>query len=212
MRLKLLLFLCLVCCSGALADSRVEAIFEKVKKVNPKLVDYSADIDIDLVVRVGFIPYRPDANGKYYYKKPDQHKLELKKAPGYLKDYPSIFGWSLPSLEKYKSVVQQETEWRGQPVYYVVLLPKGSQGDIQRIEMWINRKDHTVPRQITYYSGNGKLEVQGSYARHDGFLVFDKMQANFDFPKASVKAQAVADYTNYRFNLGLTDDFFKKEP
>ncbi len=202
----MVMFLCLILPLVATADQRVEQIFAQVKAVNPKLEDYAAEISIQLEVKVGVFPYRPTANGTYYYKKPDHHKLELTKAPSYLKDYPSIFGWHLPDLEKYRSLVQEES----QDQYYIVLLPKGVQGDIQRIEIWVDKKTHTVPRHITYYSGNGRLEVNGSYERQGEFLVFESMNARFEFPKASVQAKAAASYSNYRFNQGLSDEFFQK--
>lgn len=194
----------------AAADEQVEAIFQRIAAVNPGLIDYSADIAIDMDVRLAFIPYKPDMKGKYYHKRPDRHKLELTKAPSYVKKYPNIFGWHLPKLEKYRSIVQEETIFRGHPVYYIVMLPKGTVGDIQRIEMWVDKEDYSVPRQETHYKNNGLLAVDVDYTRAGDYLVFDAMRATFNFPSVSVKANASAKYSNYRFNQGLSDGFFAK--
>ena len=192
----------------AFADPSVEALFEKVKAVNPNLQDYSAQIDIQMEVWVTILPYKPTAHGKYYFKRPDKHKLQLDKAPSYLKKYPKIFGWNLPKLEKYRSVVEKEMVHEGRNVYQVVMLPKGQVGDIIRQELLIDKEFHTVPLQRTYYKDNGLLEVRVKYKKESGFRVFETMNAKFDFPKASVQATAEARYKNYKFNQGLDDSFF----
>lgn len=206
-----LLCLFLVLAPSVGADEQVENIFKKIQAINPGLRDYQANIEIKLDVRLAFIPYRPEMKGKYYHKRPDFHKLEVENAPSYVKKYPNIFGWHLPRLAKYNSIVEREDTYQGQPVYFIVMLPNQQVGDIQRIEMWVNRENHTVPRQATYYGKNGKLDVMVDYVDRDGFLVFDKMRASFDFPSVSVSAKATAAYSGYMFNQGLEDSFFDSE-
>lgn len=206
-----ILLVTLVPLGPARADEQVERIFSKVKTVNPKLKDYKADIDIAVHAKVAFIPYNPKVVGSYYHKAPDKHKLVLEKAPSYLKKYPNIFGWSLPKIEKFHSMVKESTTFAGQPVWHVVMLPKQGMGDIESVELWINRDNYSVPRQCTFYKNNGKLQVDVVYTRTNGFLVFDKMTAEFQFPAVRVSATATANYSNYVFNQGLTDAFFKKD-
>lgn len=192
----------------ALADSKVDAIFAKVKAVNPGLQDYAADIDIQLNAKVSFLPYKPKMSGTYYHKRPDKHKLVLEKAPSYVKKYPQIFGWNLPQLERFNSRVAGEVDLGGKPTWRIELLPKQAMGDIQRIELYVNRNDYTVPRQVTSYSNDGELAVDVDYRSEGGFKVFERMTATFLFPKVSVQAKATATYANYRFNQKLADSFF----
>lgn len=209
---RLILVILLLSAAPVWADAQVERLFERVKAINPGLIDYAASIDIRFQVKMGIIPYSPKANGQYYHKKPDRHKLKLDDAPAYLKKYPKIFGWNLPDLNKYRSIVQDVKTYKGRKVYYVVLLPKGKQGDITRQELLIDTKLHTVPLHTTYYEDNGSLRVEVDYTTEKGYRVFDKMRAQFSFPKASVRASAQANYSHYRFNQGLEDSFFQDSP
>ncbi len=194
----------------ARADSQVEEIFARVRQLNPGMTDYQADIDIAIRAKVAFLPYNPRMSGSYYYKQPDKHKLVLEKAPSYVKKYPNIFGWNLPKLEKFTSRVVAQVDLDGQPTWHIALTPKQGMGDVQLVEIWVNRSNYSVPRQITRYKNNGLLAVDVQYRQAQDFLVFDKMSARFEFPAVSVNATATATYANYKFNQGLTDDFFKK--
>lgn len=193
----------------AAADQAVEDIFEDVRKLNDGLKDYSADIKMDLDVRLAFLPYRPKVIGRYYHKTPDHHKLEVKEAPNYVKKYPNIFGWNLPKLEEFKSRVVGETTYNGRPVWHVELMSKPDRGGgLQRMEMWIDRGDHSILRQEAFYKENGRIAVDVKYRETDGFLVFDTMNAVFEFPAVKVSATATASYSGYKFNQNLPESFF----
>lgn len=202
------LFAALGATQPALADAKVDGIFAKIKAINPGMQDYQADIDIQLNAKVSFLPYNPKMSGHYYHKRPDKHKLVLEKAPSYVKKYPNIFGWNLPKLEKFNSRVVAETDLNGQPVWRIELLPKQGMGDIQKVELFVNRNNYTVPRQVTYYANNGELAVDVEYKTEGGYQVFNKMVASFNFPKVSVQAKATATYANYKFNQNVPDSFF----
>lgn len=196
---------------AARADEEVERIFHEIRTINKGLEDYQANIEIALNAKVAFIPYNPTMSGTYYHKAPEKHKLVLEKAPSYLKKYPNIFGWHLPKIEKFKSRVKNVTTLNGQKVWHILLLPKQGMGDIISVEMWVNCENYTVPRQTTNYKNDGLLSVDVDYIEKDGYQVFDKMRAQFVFPKVAVNAKATAQYSNYKFNQGLTDAFFEKE-
>lgn len=192
----------------AVADSKVDAIFARIKQINPGMLDYQADINIQLNAKVSFLPYNPKMSGKYFHKRPDKHKLVLEKAPSYVKKYPNIFGWNLPQLEKFNTRVVGEMDLNGQPTWRIELLPKQGMGDIQKVEIWVNRTNYTVPRQVTYYANDGELAVDVDYKTEGGYQVFETMVANFAFPKVSVQAKATATYANYKFNQNVPDSFF----
>ena len=195
----------------ARADAQVEEIFAKVRQLNPGMQDYQADINIALRAKVAFLPYNPTMSGTYYHKRPDKHKLVLEKAPSYLKKYPNIFGWNLPQVEKFNSRVAAQEDLDGQPTWRIAMTPKQGMGDIQLVEIWINRSDYSVPRQVTHYKNDGQLSVDVQYRKAEGYLVFDRMTAEFLFPAVAVSATATATYANYKFNQGLPDSFFSKK-
>lgn len=201
----------LILVSGsARADEQVDEIFTHLRQFNGSVKDYQADINIKLNARVAFIPYNPTLSGKYYFKNPGKHKLVLEDAPSYLKKYPNMFGYNLPNLEKYASGrVVETTTLDGQEVWHIVLNRKPGLGDITTLEMWVNCKDYTIPRQVTNYKNDGKITVNAKYAEKEGYKVFDSMNAEFSFPKVAVSAKASASYANYKFNQNLSDEFFE---
>lgn len=199
----LILFLLVFLALPALGDEQVEKIFAKARQVNSTLRDYKADIALQVDANLGFIPYRPRLNGQYLYQKPDKHRLELQNAPAFLQKYPQVFGFNLPKLERYNSKVIEEGTVRGRPVYRLELIPKEPTGDIQRLELFVDKENFTVLKYDTFYK-QGHLLVDVDMRNQDGFWVFDKMKADFRFP--SVTAKASARYSNYLFNQGITLD------
>lgn len=188
------------------ADEAVEKIFSQARRVNPSLADYSADMTLRLDANLGFINYRPEMKGQYLFKKPNKHKLDIPKAPSYLRKYPSVFGFNLPALKNFESKVVDEISVDGSPCYHIHLLNKVTvNNDIEHLEIYVDKKNYTVPRYDTYYNG-GHLFVTSKYRQQDSYWVFERMTA--EYKASSVSVQASADYSNYKFNQNLPDSLF----
>jgi outer membrane lipoprotein-sorting protein len=184
-----------------------ETLWQKLMEVNPGLNDYSVGVNIDANVR--FLLLNPDLNleGTYYFKKPDKHKLQLKRSYNFLEKYPNIFGWELPELSDHNSSVKETTQ--GNRKFYVVTLtPKVRRSDLLRQEFWIDSSNYTVPRQVYAYDNNGRITVDVSYRNESGYWLYDRMTANFSFPGMKLQAKALANYGRYQTNMGLNDEFF----
>ena len=188
------------------AAETAEQIFARARALNPTLKDYTCSIAIQLKARLGFVPYNPALSGMYYYKKPDRHKLELKKAPSYLKKYPQVFGFNLPDLKRYRAVRVQSTQLNKMPVYKIILVPRSPGNDITSVEVYVHRQLYIVPKYDTFYK-QGHLLVDIDFAREKSFWVYRSMKADFEFP--SVRATAAARYSGYRFNQKLPDSLFE---
>jgi outer membrane lipoprotein-sorting protein len=184
-----------------------EVLWDRLKTVNPGLQDYSVDVKIG--VNVKFLLVNPDLNleGNYYFKKPDKHKLKLKKSYNFLEKYPNIFGWELPDLSIHNSTVREVVE-NGKQFYVVTITPKEKRSDLQKEEYWIDPVNYTVPRQIYTYDNNGRITVNVNYRRDGGYWLYDRMNANFSFPSMKLTARAAANYGRYQTNVGLNDEFF----
>lgn len=151
-------------------------------------------------------------SGTYHHKRPDKHKLVLEKAPSYIRRYPNIFGWNLPDLSRFHVTSLEETQLEGAPATRMTLTPKQGMGDILQVEVWVDPREATIPRQVTRYKGEGLLQVDVRYREDQGYKVFETMNARFEFPKVAVTATATATYRDYRFNQGLDDRFFNGRP
>jgi hypothetical protein len=190
------------------AQSPVEKLFARSRGLNPTLRDYSADLKAHADATLTFVPYHVNLNGVYYHKRPDKYKLDLKDAPSFLKDKPSVFGLNLPALERYNCRILEDARVDGRSVAHVSMTPKSTGGsDIQHIELYFDRSNGTVPRFDTYYS-KGHLFLNLHWVQDRGFWVYQQVDADFLFP--AVKATLMAKYTGYKFNQGLSDELFKK--
>ena len=185
----------------------VDKILAKALAINPGLKDYSADIQLPLRATLGFIPYNKNMVGRYYHKRPDMHKLELKNAPALLQKYPNVFGFNLPDVARYRVLRVQEMKLHGKlPVYKIILVPKVRTSDITGIDIYVNRANYTIPKYDTFYV-KGHLYVNIDFRKEGKYLVYDKVNADFEFP--NVLATASATYSNYQFNQNLSDSFFR---
>ena len=187
-----------------------EKLWENIMKINPGLKDYSVDLYIKVSAKYQIFSPKLNLDGTYYFKKPDKHKLKLRRASYFLNKYPKIFGWSLPALKEFNSKVESVT-MGGKDYFKVTLTPKTIAGDVAKEEIWIDKENYTFPRHIYYYKGGGLITLNIDYRKVKEFLVFNRMQATFKFPKEKLEASADARYGVYKMNIGLSDDFFKDD-
>ncbi|HXE73901.1 MAG TPA: hypothetical protein VNO81_14670 [Candidatus Nitrosotenuis sp.] len=192
------------------ADAQVDQILEKVRNLNPGLVDYQADVEAHVKARIAIIPYSFQVLGRYYHKRPDRHKLEATRAPNYVRKYPQFLGLDVKDAAKFHSTAQ-EAILDGQPVWHITMLPKEGMGDIQKFEVWVNQENYTVPRLQTSYKNNGRLLFNIKWTRLEGYWVVSEGWGEFDFPSVSARATAHGKYGNYRFNQNLPDSFFEEK-
>jgi len=188
----------------------VKAIFDEMKKINPGLKDYSSQITININAKWGFISYTPNMQGNYYFKKPDKHKLELTKAPAYLKKYPQVFGWSLPDPDQFKNRILKSEEAGGQDCWAIEMIPRTPSGDLTRQILWVGKTDYLIYRQQYFYKGSSAIRVDMDYGKVGKYKLFKEMKATFEFPAIKISAETSATYANYKVNTGLKDSFFKK--
>lgn len=204
-----LFFAAFLCAAGHAAPS-VKTIFDGMKKINPGLNDYSSQIAITIDAKWGFVSYTPTMQGNYYFKKPDKHKLELTKAPSYLKKYPQVFGWSLPDPDQFKNRIVKEETVAGQSCWVIEMVPKQQSGDLVRQLLSVGKKDFMIYRQQYFYRNAGAITVDMQYDKVGKYQLFKSMKSTFSFPSVKISAGVEATYSNYKVNTGLKDSFFKK--
>lgn len=198
--------------SGAFAQGAMPSaseLWEKMTRINPGLNDYSVDLKIKVSAKYQFLNPKLNLEGTYYFKKPDKHKLQLKRASYFLNKYPKIFGWSLPPLKEFNSRVELDS-MGGKDFYKVTLTPKTIAGDVVKEEIWIDRSNYTFPRHNYYYKSGGSISLQIDYRKEKDFMVYNRMQAVFSFPSEKLDASADASYLKYTMNQGLSDSFFNQ--
>ena len=81
------------------AELSVDKLLKNHQEAAAKLDDVKAKAALSLQVSVGIIPYSEKLSGRYYYLKPDRHRLEFDDAPSYFDKAPSLFQWDLPARQ-----------------------------------------------------------------------------------------------------------------
>ena len=204
MRIVLLL---IVLITGVWADPKVESIFAQVRRMNPTMKDCTASLDVEMDTQLGPVNDHPKLNGKYLYKKEDKHQIQLPKAPSYLKRHARIFGFSLPDLARYNSKVVEETaqQWK------IELVPKVKDANTDRVEILVDKQTSTCPQFDTFYQQDGHLTVRMKYLQTQGFTVLESAVADLRLPSILLTSHAVIHYSDYAFNVGLSDALFAPE-
>lgn len=123
-----------------------EEVFKKAQNINPTLKDYTAKLKIRVSVKLGIsIPMRMRAD--YYYKAPDKVKIKIKQAPSFLNKYPQVFSSNLPDLKDFNCSLDNSQQVNNEDCYLLVLVPKQPMGDLLRHELFVNKKNFTIPKQ-----------------------------------------------------------------
>jgi len=185
-------------------------IMERMKNLNPDLRDYQVKLKISLKAQYSILKIRPEFEGTYYFKQPDKHKLIVNKLPNLLRKYPQVFGWHLPKIENFNTVVT-EGSFEGTHVYILEMTPKFGMGDLLKIELWVDKQKYTFPKQVYIYKDDGRIELLVNYRKEGKWTLFDKMDATFKFPKIKLNAESHAIYGEYKVNQGLSDAFFDEK-
>ncbi len=182
-------------------------IVEKMKNVNKGLKDYTCPINATVKTKYSFLAIPFNLEGDYYFKEPDHYKVEFKKAPDFLSKYPSAFGWSLPDPNKYTMKIF-DGDGDFTDCFILRMIPIEGRGDLQKIDMYINKTTWLFPRQIYTYQNGGEVDIRCSYRDVKGFKLFGSMEVEANFPKMGIKATGNASYGYYKINTDLPDEIF----
>jgi len=186
----------------------LEAVIQKMKMVNKGLKDYSSDVKVTGMGRYSILDIPLYVEGVYYYKEPDKHRLKVNRGPHYLSQYPQAFGWSLPDPDDWTCKVKEISE-NGTTYIILKLIPIMGMGDLQKVEMWIDKSSYLFGKQIYFYRDGGKMTLDTSYRTVNGYSLFNKLVGHFEFPKKHIKADAEVEYGEYRINQGIDDSVFQ---
>ena len=192
---------------SSLRRSQAFKIVEKMQNVNKGLKDYTCPITAVVKTKYSFLAVPFNLEGTYYFKEPDHYKVEFKKAPDFLSKYPSAFGWSLPDPTKYTMKIF-DGEGEFSDCFILRMIPVEGRGDLQKIDMYINRTTWLFPRQIYSYQNGGEVDIRCSYRDVKGFKLFGSMEVEANFPKMGIKATGNASYGYYKINSDLPDEIF----
>ena len=189
----------------------VEEILKRHQASAEKLEDVKANASLKLKVTVGVFPYSESLSGRYYYQKPNHHRLEFDDAPSYFDKAPSLFKWDLPSLEKYKAKVKGPyTETDGK-VFQLLYLSQSPESSTLSVLCTFDSETWRLKRQDTTYRDGGGVALKFQYLPDSELPVLDKVSADVKIPSYSLTGQATISFQDQKTNQGLDESLFEKE-
>lgn len=195
--------------SPASAELSAEQVLEKYYNSMKSLNDLEASAKLDLNLLLGILPYSEKLSGRYYYLKPNNHKLEFDDAPSYFDKAPSMFNWNLPSLEKY-SVVAAPSPKATSKRYNLLFKPKRSGSSTQSVTCTFDAADWTLLEQKTSYRDGGSVSLFFSYLADRKLPVLDTVVAKVSIPAYSLTGGATISFSSQKTNEGLEDHIFEE--
>lgn len=210
---QLIFTIWLVLLSSALssAELSVDKLLKNHEEASAKLDDVKAKAALSLQVSVGIIPYSEKLSGRYYYLKPDRHRLEFDDAPSYFDKAPSLFQWDLPSRDKYRLKVKGPIKDGGGQVYQLYYLSKNADSSTQSVLCSFDSETWRLLKQETAYRDGGSVALAFQYLTDSALPVLDKVTANVKIPSYSLTGAATISFSDQKYNKGLEEGIFPAE-
>lgn len=193
------------------AELSVDKLLKNHQEAASKLDDVKAKAALSLQVSVGIIPYSEKLSGRYYYLKPDRHRLEFDDAPSYFDKAPSLFQWDLPARDKYRLKVKGPIKNGSGQVYQLLYLSKNADSSTQSVLCSFDSKTWRLLKQETAYRDGGSVALAFQYLTDSALPVLEKVTADVKIPSYSLTGAATISFSGQKYNEGLDEGIFPAE-
>ena len=194
---------------------------DSIEKKYSGLKDYRVDVNVHFDIET---LKAPDMQAKLYYKAPDKMKVESKK----VFFFPKEGGYFNPSLFKKKDFEVRLLErliYDGRKAVRLKLTPTDMNTYNKGLVLTIDT-DRNLIREIKISPSEGReIKAAIEYGMFDGFELPTHIDLQLDIPSEepsgmkeftqfgqrtkSITGKIQITYSNYRVNLGLSDEIFK---
>ncbi|HSW54332.1 MAG TPA: hypothetical protein VLH59_04520 [Ignavibacteriaceae bacterium] len=222
------LILTAVICSQ---EKNPEAMLDKVKHEFEKVEDYQVDVKIK--IDVDFLKM-PDREATIYYKKPDKFHIDSENFAMLPKSGLNFSPLGFLNY-KYSAFYEKEDTVNGILTSVIKVIPLEGDADVILSTLWVDIKRNIILKVESSRKPQGTFIIDLNYLKtSEGFwlpssLVFSftvdrsLLPRRFNDPDASESKEKNKDseksktgkvyltYSNYRINIGLTDEFFESK-
>ena len=194
---------------------------DSIEKKYSGLKDYRVDVNVHFDIET---LKAPDMQARLYYKAPDKMKVESKK----VFFFPKEGGYFNPSLFKKKDFEVRLLErliYDGRKAVRLKLTPTDMNTYNKGLVLTIDT-DRNLIREIKISPSEGReIRAAIEYGMFDGFELPTHIDLQLDIPSEepsgmkeftqfgqrtkSITGKIQITYSNYRVNLGLSDEIFK---
>jgi len=222
------LILTAVICSQ---EKNPEAILDKVKLEFEKVEDYQVDVKIK--VDVDFLKM-PDREATIYYKRPDKFHIDSENFAMVPKSGLNFSPLGFLNY-KYTAFYEREDTVNGILTSVIKVIPLEGDADVILSSFWVDMKRNLILKVESSRKPQGTYTIDLKYLKtSEGFwlpsaLVFSftvdrsLISKRFNEPGDSESKEKTKDleksetgkvylnYSNYRLNAGLTNEFFESK-
>jgi hypothetical protein len=194
---------------------------DSIEKKYSGLKDYRVDVNVHFDIEA---LKAPDMQARLYYKAPDKMKVESKK----IFFFPKEGGYFNPSLFKKKDFEVRLLErliYEGRKAVRLKLTPTDMNTYNKGLVLTIDT-DRNLIREIKISPSEGReIKAAIEYGMFDGFELPTHIDLQLDIPSEepsgmkeftqfgqrtkSITGKIQITYSNYKVNLGLSDEIFK---
>lgn len=208
---KILLLIVLLWYSAAAQAETLtgEQILAKVQQAQNDIEDLQSNANLLLDVTLGFLPYSENLDGKYYYKKPNQHRLVFDDAPSYFDNLPNMFSWKVPDLNKYSVKTKKVHLTDGTSVHKLYFSPTNPDSKTRSIAYTVEPTQWSLIEQETLYKDGGELNLKFEYTALSGRQLLKQINAKVRLASYPVKGKATIRFSSHQLNKGLSDSVFE---
>jgi len=188
-----------------------DELFHRITDTSNQIKDLSAQIDLSLKLQNLGLSF--NLSGDFYYKQPDKMKLKLHHIPEFLASRQNEAVGTTMILQdirrnmtkNYQGRILTELPFLGENCYLVELIPKTKQ-NVNKILLWINAANYTIPQVIMEYDDGSNFMQRKTFVETDHVFVVSKMETTVESP--DVQADIQATFKDYQINKGLPDTLF----
>ncbi len=201
------------------ASRYLDGIEKKYSGLKDYIVDVNVHFDIEALKA-------PDLQAKLYYKAPDKIKVESKR----IFFFPQEGGYFNPSLFKKKNFDVRLVEYLiydGRKAVRLKLIPMDTNTYNKGFVLTIDT-DRSLIREMKIYPSEGReVKAVMDYGRFGNFELPARVDLELDLPSdepsgvreftqfgqkpKKITGKVEITYSNYRINVGLSDEIFKEK-
>ena len=186
-----------------------EQILSKVQEAQSRIDNLQANTNLNLDATLGFLPYSENLDGKYYYKKPNKHRLVFDDAPSYFDKMPNMFSWKVPDPKKYSVKTKEVALANGTRAHKLYFSPTNPDSKTRSITYTISHAKWMLLDQETQYKDGGELLLTFQYAEKAGHQLLSQINAKVRLASYPIKGRATIRFSSHKVNQGLSDSVFE---
>ncbi|MBE0572174.1 MAG: hypothetical protein IH618_11575 [Ignavibacteriaceae bacterium] len=208
-----------------------EAMLDKVKLEFEKVEDHQVDVKIK--IDVDFLKM-PDREATIYYKKPDKFHIDSENFAMVPKSGLNFSPLGFLNY-KYTAFYERDDTVKGTPASVIKVIPLEGSAEIILSTLWVDIKRNIILKVESSRKPQGTFTVNLDYLKtSNGFwlpssILFEftidgsglpkrfgeeqdsKSNKEKDSAKKPDTGKVYLNYSNYRINIGLTDEFFESK-